>query len=372
LKKSLSILTAFYGWLLVFYPRSFRKEFEEEMLLDFRDMLDSASLNGGLALIFVLLRELRDIPINLLQVHMEDGHMLKIFRSQPVNTGLRSAFGFGFPFAITAVISVWISQKLASSDSSIITRLQAYFLDYFHTEQWSELISWLPTAVGSLLTGLVFGVLFAILFTDRTRYLRYIIVGMVGWFLHDAVRSLLAYSFNLTVFLSNWEYLCFDIMMGILSGSFLGLIFIVAKSERWEPVRFLVIGAFAYPLTAYFYMKQMFDLFVFATPWRFVAVIILWVLFLGGIFIIVIKSDGRRKMHWVVIAGAFGYPIMTYISFFGAQLIFPPTSGTGLFDDPLFWLYLVIGNAIFGILIGLLLGVVLGSYKKIDLQQMTT
>ena len=368
-KKSLSMLTLLYGWVLLLYPRSFRKKFEKEMLLDFKDVLEAASQNGRFALIGVLLHELWDIPGNLLRAYMEDGHMRQIFRSQPLNTGLRSALGFGFTFAITSILGAWVWQNLASSNASIVPRLQVYFVDYFHTEQWFDLISWLPTAVGSLLTGLVFGLLFAILFANHSKYPRYIVVGMLGWFLHDAVRSIFAL-FELKIFLNDWQYICFEIMMLTVSGAFLGLVFSVAKSERGEPVCLLAIGSFAYPLIAYLYTQQVFDLFVFATSWRFFAMTILWVIFLGGIFSIVVKSNNGSKIHQVVVTGAFGYPLVTYATFYIFQLIFNPVS-TGLFANPLFWLYLVMSNAVFGIVIGLLLGAVLGLYTKNDLQQMT-
>ena len=370
MKKILSILTAFYGWLLCLYPRAFREEFDEEMLLDFRDMLDSASKKGIFSLSIVLSRELRDIPINLLRTHLKEGHMLKTLRSQPLNTGLRSALGFGVAFGIAAIVSGVIFGVEIDSDNSILAHLQVFYFDVFHKDS-GLLFNWLFSAIGSVLTGLVLGILFAILFTDRSKYPRYILVSMLGWFLHDAVRSALAYFFNLAVFLSDWQNLSFNIMMLILSGSFLGLIFVVAKSERQGPLRLLIAGAFAYPLIAYIYVKQLFDLFVFTTPWRFVALTILWVAFLGGVFIVVAKSETGRRMLWIIVAGAFGYPIITYLVFFIAQLIFPPTPswGINLSDHPTFWLNLAGSNAVFGILFGLLLGVALGFYKKSDLQQ---
>lgn len=360
------IIIRIYFYLLHLYPTTFRKEFQEQMLLDFSDMISDAHRKGNFTLILFCLRELIDFPVNLLRIHMREGPVFKILRSPPVNNGLRGALGFGAAFALSSVVSGLIYWIITGSDNSILDHLQAFYFDAFNKD--SELLfNWIFFAViCSGLTGLVLGILFAILFAERSEYPRYILVGMLGWVLHDAVNGVLGYFFNLPVFLSDRQYLYFTIMASVLSGSFLGLIFIVAKNERRGPVRLMVAGAFAYPLISYLYVKQLFNIFIFTTPWRIVSLAILMVILIGSVFVIAIKSESGRKTIWVVIAGAVGYPVMSYLMYFIAQLISPPMPSWGIIhsERPFFWLEIAVSNGAYGILFGLLVGLVLGFQKK--------
>jgi hypothetical protein len=56
-----------YSRLVLLYPRSFRNEFGEEMRAVFRDSVDEAVKEGCLALALVSLRELINLPANLLR-----------------------------------------------------------------------------------------------------------------------------------------------------------------------------------------------------------------------------------------------------------------------------------------------------------------
>lgn len=98
-----SILIAFYSRLLHLYPGIYQEEFAEEMLLDFSDMAMDATRRGIYSLILFCLRELVDFPINLLRIHWRQGHVFMILRSQPAQTGLRGAFGFGIGFAVISI-----------------------------------------------------------------------------------------------------------------------------------------------------------------------------------------------------------------------------------------------------------------------------
>jgi MFS family permease len=119
-----------------------------------------------------------------------------------VNHALRGALGYGVVFGLTNLISQFVVLELFLADNSIIGNLQVLYFDLFHTEHGFELISWIPNAIASLLAGLVLGILFAALFADRSNYRRYILSGMLGWFLHNAIRDVLWQSANLGFFLA--------------------------------------------------------------------------------------------------------------------------------------------------------------------------
>lgn len=344
------------------------------MLLDFKDMLADATKKGMLSTIVFCLREARDIPLGLVSIHLEENRMLRVFRFQPVNLGLRSAFAFGGVYALVNVI-IWsfgpIWEKSVWRYDHYIPFREFYY-GIFHTRQGFELIYlWIPFAINSLLIGFVMGLLFAILFGNRASYSRYILVGTVGWFLQDSVRSIFSISFihHHLAFPGNIEYERFGIMASILSGAILGLIFLVAKNERPGSLRLMGIATLAYPSIA-----CVFSILVFFSPytnfnpiepWRYISLAILMILFIEGIVFIAMKSVGMRRLLWVIVAGALGKLTINYLLSFVALLIFGPSffwssSDTEMIENIRFTIW----DSVDGILFGLLLGVVLGVVKK--------
>jgi hypothetical protein len=371
--RILSIAIGVYKRLLRLFPASYKNKFSEDMLLDFSDLVVDANRKGTVALLYFFLHEMRDFPVSLLRAHAEENGMLKIIRSQPVNFGLRSALGFGVVFAFALPISMFVSDILFFPVDSVVTRLSIYYYDRFHVELGFELISWIPMALSHLLTGLVLGVLFALLFTDRSKHSRYILVGTLGWFLHNVISDVFVIFFNTWVFLDSNQFIYFNYMLSAFSGAIFGLIFIVAKSERYEVVRWLTIGIFVYPLFAYLWVEQLSNFLVFNTPWRFVGLTILMVILIASVFILAINIDSRRKLPWVVIAGTVGYPALSYLVYFVVQLISPPIPSSGVLNSmhPFFWFELALSDGAYGILFGLLLGMVLGFQNKSNPSQIT-
>jgi hypothetical protein len=374
----LQIMIKVYRFLLHLYPGSFRSEFEEQMLLDFEDMAIDARKNGFSSLMTFGLQELVDFPINFLQTHMKAGSLRRAFRSQTVNYGLRGALGYGVVFGLAILISEFVILKLFIDSNSIIGNLQVLFFDWFHTEHGLELIGWLPNAIASLLSGLVLGVLFAVLFADRPKYGRYILVGMLGWFLHDAVTTILWYSANLNFFLGDRHTVYLSRMELVLSGVFLALIFIAAKSEKKAPVRLLVVGSFAFPLISYFYIRLLFKLSIIETPWMFIALMSLMVVYIGSIFMVISRSGLGRKAVLMMVAGTLVYQLLPYIlhTFLGwISLLIPfpiiPPAGLPSGSTAAWQLYLRIAldQSIYGTVFGLIMGLMFGLFNKSKPQQ---
>lgn len=362
------LLVRLYNLLLGLYPAKYRTEFREQMLLDFSEMISDARQMGNLSLFRFCLRELIDLPVSLIQIHMKEYGMSNMFRSHPVNSGLRSAVGFGIVFATTNLVGLYIATSLVSTDHSLIDRLRIFYVGLFQTERGFELISWLPMGLNSLLMGLVLGVLFAIFFADRSIYPRFILAGVLGWSLHDMVQYFLRWCFNLYVFLDGDQMVYFNLLTMALSGAFLGLIFFVARSEQRAPLRLLVISVFAYPIIAYLSMALLTDILVFNTPWRFIALVVLFILLILAVFMITIKIDSGQNGFWLVAAGAVGYPVITFLVSSIAGQILPPYPTNGLFmNDPGFWQWQLVDvyiGAIRGILFGLVVGILFGLQNR--------
>lgn len=102
-------LTESYAKLLTLYPADFQAEFGEEILSVFGKALKEASCNGLSALIAVCLRELADLPKNLLREYVNKVRKDAAMKIQPPvfdsrNTAMLGALGFGLGYALLIVL----------------------------------------------------------------------------------------------------------------------------------------------------------------------------------------------------------------------------------------------------------------------------
>lgn len=351
-----------YSFLLGLFPVSFRSEFREQMLLDFSDMAADAEAKGRSSLIRFCIRELLDFPVNLLHVHMKENRMLKILRFKPLNFGLRGAVGFGTVYALTFPVVDFMYDKLSCIDT-FVARLQVSYYDQYHVEKSFELISRIPYLLSLLITGLLLGCVFAFLFAERSQYSKYILTGALGWGLINLMGWALA--FNFLVFLTVTQNTYFGYMMFVLSGAMWGLIIAVLKSERRDAVRWLAGCLLAYPLFAYLWVKGLFALFMFQTPWRFVGVAALFVVLVTGVIVLAQKLVDKQGITWVV-TGIMGYLLCIPLTYFAGAVLYPPMVSLNTVLDHL---SVTVSNIIYGGLLGLFLGVVIGIQGKQDSQQ---
>ena len=84
----MNIVIRIYGFLLGLYPSEFRSEFREQMLLDFSDLLSDARKRGKFSILRFCLRVMSEIHLNLPRIYWREGHMVKLFRSQPLHSRL--------------------------------------------------------------------------------------------------------------------------------------------------------------------------------------------------------------------------------------------------------------------------------------------
>jgi len=255
-------------------------------------------------------------------------------------------------------LSLWLN--------AIASGLQTFFYNLFHLQQASGLLSWIPTALNSLLTDLLFGVLLAVLFANRFTYPRYILVGLLGWFLHHTVGYIFS-TFGFWGFLTETQFWYFDYMLLAFSGAVFGLVFVVVKSERRLALPWLAMGAIVYPVFAYLLAKQFFHLFIFGNPWRFVGVTILMLILVASVFVVAIKLDNKRKWPWVVVIGTIAYPGVRLLMVAVDKFVYP-----SLITTDLTLVNITVTNGIYGVLFGLLLGLGLGFQKENNPPQLTT
>lgn len=369
MNENLKIVIGVYKLLIRFYPKKFRNEFEEQMLLDFTDMASDASTAGRRSLFIFCLKELADYPFNLLQIHWKENRVLKLLRSQPVMYAVWVALGYGIVSFLATLISEVVFRMLEGSSDSVIGYLQVFYFDLFHTEHGLELIALIPSIISLLLIGLLLGVAFAILLAERAEYHRFIIAGMLGWYLHESVPNVLSQSVNLVFFLGTKHSDYLSYALSALSSAFIGLMFVAAKSKTNWLLRFLAVGAIGYPGIAYLYLQLLFKFSVIESPWMFIALMTLVLVFIGSLIMVVLKSVDSWKGIGMVLAAMVVFQILPYLLRYIPMkwLSFPELPYTFYYDDPVYWqfiLKLAIQQGIYGIPLGLILGLVFGLLNR--------
>jgi hypothetical protein len=363
-------LVKLYRFLLCLYPARFRAEFQEQMLLDFSDMATDANKNGIATLAAFCMRELFDFPLSLLQAHWKEHGMAKIFDSPPVAMGIRSALGFSLGFAGIALANWQISHWLFSTLDPWIQHWSVWYYDTFRRENGIFLFQDFLIFLTMALNGLTFGLMFAFLLGWRSNYLRYILVGMFASFISNSVSYVLSGGFGWSFYLSTSQSYVLGISMFILAGAFWGAICTLLDSSPRMLLRFLGTGAILYPLSTYLFIKFLFLFWVEITPWFFVTLIVFVVTVIETVFLVVARN--RKKVPWMVIAGAIGYPILFYGVFYLAyEVIHLPSPGIGEPISPeefiVYELNYMVVEASLGAIFGLLLGIIWGYQRKNDL-----
>ena len=358
-----------YRLLLRLYPSSYRQEFEEQMLLDFTDMAADATKRGHYFLLLFCLHELADVPMSLLHAHWEENGMSRIFHSQLVVMGLRSALGFGLGFAAVAIATWQISFWLFTTFDPWIQHWSVWYYDTFRSEQGMFLLQRILLLISAILTGLIFGFVFALLLGKRSEYLRYMLKGALGFMISDSVSFILAEVFGWSFNLSVSQNYSLHVSICILVGAVWGAICTLLDHSHGALLRFLAAGTIIYPLITYIVIKLLFLFQLEATPWFFMILMFFMLLLISGVFRVVIKIHG--KISWVVITAATGYPILFYGLFYLTSDIVPwPSLGPGGEISPEAFVINQLINAIvaaaIGAIFGLLLGLLWGYQRKND------
>jgi hypothetical protein len=295
------------------------------------------------------------------RAYLKEGGMTRIFRSEPVNYGLRGAVGF----AATWFVAVFLEEFIYWKFNSFSDAIAEFLIDVFHIGQGVQLVSLISLLVTAPAIGLLFGIMLAILFADRSKYSRYIIVGMLCWFLGFAGTAICVKTFDMELYLGTRHAGYFMNMMTVLSMLSLALLFVVARSDKKGPYRALIMVAFAYPLSLYFYIQLLFKVGWVETPVMFIALVVLVMIYIGGIFLIAIKCEDTPKIPWQFLVFAFGYFIVPNITRLIYLHFFP--SFASVYSQPVDWQYtflMALRFAIYEVPLGIFVGIALAFQKK--------
>src|SRR5215211_3639008 len=282
MKTFVKLLTNLYKYLLALYPSIYREEFSEEMLLDFTDMATEASSQGWLYLTVFCLRELADFPVNLFRIHLKEGRMFKILHSQPANYGLRGATAFGIGFASITLVGWWISRLLFAALDPLLQNYSIWYWETFQNERFIWLFNNFVMLLSYALTGILFGLLFALLAGDARKRGNYLLAGSLAWFIPNVISSILSNSFGWSFYLNESQMNILGKLLIILDGLFYSAALVIAESNQKESFRRLTIMALLFPLGAYMYIKLLFYFWLEITEFFFPALILLLLSLMGG------------------------------------------------------------------------------------------
>ena len=287
--------------------------------------------------------------------------MTRIFRSEPVNYGLRGAVGF----AATWFAAVFLEEFIYWKFNSFSDAIAEFLFDVFHTGQGVQLVSLISLLVTAPAIGLLFGIMLAILFADRSKYSRYIIVSMLCWVLGFAGTAICVKTFDMELYLGARHVGDFMNMMTTFSMLSLALLFVVARSDKKWPYRALIAAALAYPLSLYLYIQLLIKAGWVETPIIFIALVGLVMIHIGGLFLIAIKCEDTPKIPWQFLVFALGYFIVPNIMRLIYLQFFP--SFASVYSQPMDWQYtflMALRNAIFEVPLGIFVGIALAFQKK--------
>ena len=367
MKSMPGIMIGIYRFLLRLYPGSFRDEFEEQMLLDFSDMAADAREKGRFSFAVFCLRELADLPRSLLTAHCTEGRMLKVLRSQPVNFGLRGAFGFGIGLAIIILVSSWGSRWLFSAFDPVLQNYSVWYWDTFHNERWIGLLDSAVSLLSYSITGIFFGLAFSLLAGVPRKRGRYFWAGSLAWFIPSLLSHIVLNGFGWSFFLNERQSNALGISISVLVGVFFGASIGFAESERKVSPRYLLGAVIGYPLATYLFIRSLFYFWLEITPWFFFSLMLWMAALIASLVVVALIVD--RKMLWTMAGGVAGCLIFdrvaTYIAYQFLHLPQFPLNMPMLQNKVIVYeISWAATEAIFGILLGLTLGLIFGYQRK--------
>lgn len=352
MRKESGLVWRTYAFFLRCYPPSFRREFEEQMLLDFRELAKDAREQGRGSLVSFYLRELIHFPSSLLQIYSRQVHTLGIFQRLPLADGVRAAIAFGIALALNYALEWGIYVALEPLAMNQLVDAQVL----------RQAILPLQT-VRSLLGGLVLGFLLAFFFGTRSQVSRFVLISMFFWFINDVV----FYAFE------NHRGAYFDdISVGfarmfrlLISGAYFSLIFALLRGKSPGLSRWQIVGACALPVFVYYYLR--FDWSQLAAGLSVPMLLLLISLVVCCILLLARASDAESRTVFTVYSGMFVYPLMVIASaILTYRLVFPGAPDRIPFGEPAssyVWplVVMVLTRAASGMLFGFWLGFINGT-----------
>ena len=228
-----------YSFLLRLYPSSFRSDFEEQMLLDFSDLVVDASQKGILNLFAMIACEFCDLLISVFYAGWKESSMSPNFRPEAGKEVLRIMFAFGLALALNTIAGI-----IAFIDYDHLIKI----LRFMHSIGWQGTykdIQPLLLNLSALMLGpLIAASLLLIIFPELRPIKKYMPASALVFALPallSSTRLVALNHFNSTMVNTVFS-LCYFVLIGLGFGILASLI----SNERKKLLGFLLIGVIGY------------------------------------------------------------------------------------------------------------------------------
>ena len=246
-----------FGLYLHLYPAEFQDEYGEELQGDFEALLEESHSISGWEFLAVCLRELRDLPVNLIRTHFEKKRMDGMLHSQSLRFGWKGALAFGLSFVVVNVLDSLINTTTVVYvifNSSVLT------MDYQAQQIWLPRINVAENMLSWTAASIVGGLLFAALFVGKSRFKKFASLGILGFMVPGLIDRGLMFGayFNHPAWFS-W-------VMEAVAGLCLGAILALLAEARPRKIAMVAAGTILYPCLVEASFRVIGTLFPAASP----------------------------------------------------------------------------------------------------------
>ncbi len=236
-----------FSQLLYLFPRKFQQEFGDELRGNFTASLEEAPQISRWEFLAVCLRELRDLPINLLRTHFDRRRMNTIFHSPTFHFGWKGALAFGISFGAAKITWAVVNNVVSAYQFNHLACVVQMDGCQLAANVTSNLVS---SIVGSL----VGGCLFAVIFTGIKRFWRFARWGILAFLVPDVIYWALVFT---KLGSSQWPTYFGEILTGLCLGL---IVATLAGSQAWKIV-ITAAGSILYPVLVEFFSRVTWKLF---------------------------------------------------------------------------------------------------------------
>jgi hypothetical protein len=226
-----------FGHMIHLYPAKFQYEYGEELQSDFDSLLEEARSISGWEFLAVCLRELRDLPINLLRTHFEEKWMYRILHSQSLRFGWKGALTFGLSFVVVNVLDGLVNTALVRF---AYFHFQVLLMENPAQQIWAPIFNMADNMISWMVASIVGGFLFAALFTGKYRFSRFAGLGIIGFLVPGLIYRGLMFSAYINFPWFSWA-------MEAISGLFLGGMIALLAEAHPRKIALVGAGAILYP-----------------------------------------------------------------------------------------------------------------------------
>ena len=243
-----------FNLLLHLYPTKFQHEYGEELQSDFDRLLEEARSVSSWEFLSVCLRELRDLPVNLLRTHLGKKRMYGILHSPSFRFGWKGALAFGVSFVVVNMLDRVINTALVQF---VLFNFQVWMGDA--SQQTWDLANMLESVLSYSVASIVGGFLFAVIFTGKFRFWRFAGFGIIGFLVPGLIYRVLMFSTYINLPWFGWA-------MDAIVGLSLGAIIALFAESRPKKIALAGAGAILYPLLVNSSFRLIYSLFPPAYP----------------------------------------------------------------------------------------------------------